>query len=56
MLLTSAFADEFMGDLLNKRSVPISTTHRLSVTLHLVFLPNHHFYNTILRLVILCHF
>lgn len=56
MLLTAAFADEFMGDLLNGRSVPVSTNHPLSVTLHPVFLPNHHFYNAILRLVILCHF
>jgi hypothetical protein len=41
MLLTAAFADEFMGDLLDQGSVPISTKYRLSVTSLPVFLPNH---------------
>ena len=37
-----AFADEFMGDLLNKRLLLPCTNRRLSKSLLPVFLPNHH--------------
>ena len=42
MLLTLVFADEFMGDLLNKRLLLPCTNRRLSKSLLPVFLPNHH--------------
>jgi hypothetical protein len=42
MLLTKVFADEFMGDLLNRRSLLPCTKRQLSESLHPVFLPSHH--------------